>query len=407
MLSTMSGLATSALHRPCPTPLSRLAAPAVARLAPSAPAQPLMAQRLAATSVISRHLSLRASAEPQVRDWPAAGEAADGAGGLGPSGKLAWQAALHARPSREEIHQAREIHARRTGQGIHPGLSALTTRVGMAMALESSRDDLVAGEGPGVAAGLRDLAIGPGDAIAEQDPLLPSLGVRLALDGARAFITVSHPARLREVTDELERYRQGRPLGLRTVGLDFKPLLSQAHFVDRARAVSRQLLVLPGPGFGILPLHLRFKALVARSAFDYLDRPRIQTAVRDAGRCLQPGGGLVFEFAHAAGRAVPASAGVALGQISFREIEDALRQADLCLRSLYVTYHLAGDPDRPVIPTRRVRSDADGRIPLQKADAAAWSGWDEIARHADLQGRPVRIQASGLFVKQAQAQAKD
>lgn len=63
----------------------------------------------------------------------------------------------------------------------------------------------------------------------------------------------------------------------------------------------------------------------------------------------------------------------------------------------------------PTGPPRARRSpsrgpqDADGRISLCNADAAAWSGWDEICQWKDLWGLPVNGKVSGLFLKEGKA----
>lgn len=108
---------------------------------------------------------------------------------------------------------------------------------------------------------------------------------------------------------------------------------------------------------------------------------------------------MVFEFAHAAGQPAPDTAGIQLNKISFRQIEDAIRESGLQLHDLYVTFRWADNPQQQAIPTRRVAANEQGGLCLRRADAAAWSGWDEIFRQPQLHGRPVRIDASGLLLK--------
>ncbi len=280
--------------------------------------------------------------------------------------------------------------------------TALTTRIAMVIGLERSKEDLLLAQGPGVAAGLRDLAVVPGDAVAEQQPATPGLAVRFALEGAQTYVVMAHPARLAEVKDELDRYRDGRCLGVRSMTLDFKRRWPESHYTEGARTVAEHLSVLRGLDFSALPDGIRFKALISRGVFEYMDLPRIAATLRSAGQVLHPGGGLVFEFPHAASQLLVTRGQVTLSRIGFHQIEGPLRDAGLRLRSLFVTFRDAHQSATCLIATRRVLPDADGAIDLHKADAAAWSGWDEIVQQRESQDRPVRIEVSGLFVKQGQ-----
>lgn len=372
---------------------------------PSAASLAEIPARISATSTsnLARALSTGAPKGDPARDWPAAGDAWDGVRQISPAGVGACRAALGTPLAREAVRAVQRERAYRTGEGIDPALSEQTTRIGMALGLDRTPERLTRDEGPGVAAGLQALAIGPGDGVAEHDPDLPGLSVRLAHDGARVGLALSHPARLREVSGELERFRDGKPMIVQTMGPDLKPVRTQEEFIEGARAAARQLTVVPGPGLRALPEDVRLKAVISRGAFDHLPLPAIQAVVREAGSRLQHGGGLVFDFTHAASRPVAPKASERMGRIRFRDIEEALRDAGLGLQSLYVTFRLADQACLQALPTRRVLADQDGRIPLHKADAAAWSGWDEFARQPGLAGRPLQVGVSGLFLKDGKA----
>lgn len=358
---------------------------------------------ISGTARLARHFSSGDSGAVASRDWPGGPHEWDGGESLRREGWTARHAAMQAPASPAELTHAREAHASRTGEGDAPRVAQLTIQVGMVMGMERSHEQILHADGAGVGQGLRDLAIRPGDAVAEHDPRLPGLAARMALDGARAFLTLPRSLTLRDYQECLGLLREGQTFPVRAVGVDRKPVYPQAFYEESARIVARQLTVLPGTGFGALPQDVRFKALIARGAFDSLDPPAIRGAIEDAGRLLQPGGGLVFEFAHEAGRPVPAREGSRGASLGFREIAPAVERAGLGLRSLYVTFRLADDPGQPIIPTRRVLPDVDGRIDLSKADAAAMSGWNEMAAIDSLQGRPVRIDVSGLLVKEGKA----
>lgn len=399
MFSKVSGGAALFLQgssMPCVARSSAFVARRV--LLPSGPL-PVTSSRSGAASALSRSLAGPPPASFIHRDWPSARDGWYGTAPHATAGGIARQASLDAPASPAEIDFARQAHAQRTGEGVDPGLATATIQVSMNMALERSREEALKGDGPGVVEGLRGLAIGAGDAVAEQAPERAALPVCMAMEGVTFFVALPDPLRLRDYNAELERFREGHTRGIRTLGLDLKPLRPPQHFIEGAQAVSRQLTAVPGSGFEKLPKDTRFKALISRGVFDYLDRHEIDASVRDAGRLLQPGGGLVFDFSHAAGRPVPAEAGVQRNRLCFQDIEDAVHGAGLGLRSLYVTFRFADDPGQKVIPTRRVVADATGRIDLRKADAAAWSGWNEIFFRHDKHGRPVHIDVSGVFVK--------
>lgn len=402
MFSTLANHVRSVVRSPSAMQWSRPVALTALRL-PVARIQGGMASRIGGAHTFSARWMAGAPAGGRLRPWPAPEDAWDGAQQISPDGARACRAALETRLSRQAIDEARRKHAYRTGSGIDPELSLRATRIGMAMGLERSLQRVTHDDGPGVAAGLHALAIGPGDSVLEHDPDLPSLAVRMALDGADVYLALSHPARLREVNAEMDRYRRGDAPSIRTLRPDMKPLWPDEHYTEGARTVARRLTVVPGPGVDAVPEDVRLKALITRGAFDCLALPAIDATVRGLGRRLAPGGGLVFEFAHAASRPVPAVPGGGLGRIRFRDIAQALRDAGLDLQCLYVSFRIAGDPQRAVLAARRVLPDADGRISLTKADAAAWSGWNEISGQHDMQGRPLRVNVSGLFVKQGQA----
>ncbi len=380
-----------------------LALPVVRGLAPAASSS-TRAPRMDLAFPRVRHSSSGAGPVVYFRDWPAAQDGWNGQWKMTPEGQAARQAMLQAGASQGEVRRVRLEHMWRTGQGWPQELCATTMRTSMAIGLECTLAQLMLGQGPGLEQGLRTLAICAGDAVAEHEYDSPSLGVRLALDGAKVFITHSQPLRVKAVSDELERFKDGKSFPLRTVTPDGAFCFPHDHHPRAAREVARHLVSLPGhgPGFIGLPEGLRFKALISRNAFDCMDFHAVDAAVREAGCRLQPGGGLAFEFSHSAGRPTPASAGVRLNRIGFRDIEDAAAQAGLGLRVLWITFRRADEPapGRDVIAARRVLPDPDGRIHPHKADAAAWSGWQAIAQQPGLKGLPLCIKASGLFLKE-------
>lgn len=404
MFSKVAGHLACAFQTPPGASLAQpLAATAARRLAPANALWRTVAagaqRHDTAMAVRARSVSFMAAPPARQRDWPATSDVDDGIEEISTAGTLARRAAVDATPTRAAVHQVREAHAVMRGQGIDPSVSAAITSMCMTMGLERSLDELLATEAPGVAAGLRRLAIAPGDAVGEHDPADPGLAVRLALEGAHTFVALSYPTRYHEISRELDRYRGGTPTGMRQLANDLQPLRPQRHYEQASAEVGRHLRLVQGGGFGALPRESDYKALLSRGVFQYLDALGIDSAVRSAGRMLQPGGGLVFDFAHAAGQPAPAHAGVQLNKIQFSQIEDAVESAGLQLRCLYVTFRSADNPAHQVIPTRRVLTNKAGRIGLCRADAAAWSGWNEIYRQPRLHGQPVLIDVSGLLVK--------
>jgi len=408
MFSRVAHHARSVVPHGAVVPLPRATALAAASRLPhgslSASSSSSLVPRAAAGASVSRQLSSGALQAGTSRDWPAEGDAWDGQAAVTPAGLAARQAMLHLPASQAELQEAQNDHFCRTGIGVKPEQSELTTRIGMLMSIERPLRVLLEGFGPGVAQGLQALQLGPGDVVAEHAPNFPSLAVRLALDGVTAYLTVPWPHRLREVRDELARYSQGQPLAMRTLSKDLKPMRPNEYYPAAARRAASHLTALPGTGFESLPEGVKCKALISRRAFDYLDFHAADATVREAGRRLLPGGGLVFEFSHTAGRPVPASAGVRMNRVGFRDLEDAAQEAGLSLRHLHVAFLQPGTQGAEAIPARRVLQDADGRIDLRKADAAAWSGWDEICQRIDLRNMPVSVEVSGLFVKEGKAE---
>lgn len=358
-----------------------------------------------APSVRSRSISFlfpNPHAKP-VRDWPAAGETGQEIEALTTAGTAARRAALEA-PRQWAAKREREELAFRSGVGIEPGYAAEVNGINMVKGLERSRDMLLKEESPGVAAGLRELAIAPGDAVGELDPLEPTLAVHLALEGARTGVVLSSPARHRELTLELKRFEKGKTHPVRIMlPPDFKHMHPPEHYSNGARKVARQMSLVEGKGFGALPQDTRYKALIARGVFEYLDLRAIEAALDDAGRMLQPGGGLVFEFAHAAGTPSHPQAPVKLNRVAFRQLDEAARRNGLALKCINVQFRQAERPDGDLIPPRRVAGDARGEVAPDKADAAALTGWNEIARLQKHEAQPVMVDVSGVFIKQGSA----
>lgn len=345
---------------------------------------------------LSRNLSVATTGRSDSRDWPGM----DGEGEAqrwSADAERVRQACLAGRGNR----MASLARAYPCADQMGSGLATLTTQACMHMGLATLREELLEREAPGVVEGLRQLAIAPGDLVIDQDPAQPSLAVRLALEGIRTVVTLSSEARLQDVSDELVRYQSGRTAGLRRLRLDLHPSAPEPDHADSARTVARHLRAVGGPDLSAVPREARYKAVLSRSAFDFMELRDIHRTLRDAGRLLQAGGGLVFEFSHAAGWSEPAEPdGSQQRCIDFSQIAQAVQRAGLDLRHLHVAFRFVDNPSRAVIPARRVRPDRSGVIDLRLADAAARSGWEEIARQSSVAGRPVRISASGLFVKQ-------
>ncbi len=415
MFSHIAGHLKSAFHAP---PVARLAQPTMqgsARmaaittvpLAPGAAARHLILSPsgIPRGSDVAPPLRARSASflppgvAPPPRDWP---NLPQDAVQFTPEARAATLDAARASRGTAVRHEVRE-RAFRTGEGIEPGYAASVTAINMVFGLSRPAERLLAQDGPGVAAGLRTLAIAPGDRVAELDPDSPDLAVHLALQGSRAFLVLTHPARQREIGAELDRFAQGQTDPIRELSPDFKPLHPPEHYRDGARAVARHLSLVKGTGLGDLPYGTGFKALFARGVFEYLDTPAIEAALADAGRLLVPGGGLVFEFAHAAGTPSHPQSPKRLNRVSFRQLDAAARRAGLGLQCVNVRFRVPDRPQQALIPTRRVREDAKGWVHPDLADTAAWTGWNEIARLDKHTPQPVLVDVSGVYVKQAPA----
>lgn len=411
MFNKIAGHAKSVFHSSSIARLSRPAAITAAQVAPARSTRLSSAPGLTragemASSVRSRSASFlpmaptRTGATP-LRDWPAASDPGEDIEDITTAGTAARRAADQA-PREVAAKRETEELAFRTGIGIDPDYSASVTGISMVFGLERSAGKLLENEGPGIAAGLRELDIQPGDAVAELNPTEPGLAVRLALDGARTYLALSFPNRHREISAELQRYADGKTYPLRTRVPDADPLPA-AHYHEGARKVASQLTAVKATSFRALPQDIPYKALITRGALEILDREAIEATFRDAARLLQPGGGLVFEFAHAAGTPSHPKARVKLNKIEFRQLDEAARRSGLALKCLNVRFRLAESPQVHVIPARRVPGDTEGVVDLRKADAAAWTGWNEIARLDGHPAQPVLVDVSGVFVKQAPA----
>ena len=336
-------------------------------------------------------------ATPSPRDWPSAQDRPEEIEEITTAGAAARRACEQAPRTLAAKLETREL-AFRTGIGIEPGYSQDVTALSMLFGLERSVDTLLEHDGAGVAAGLQALALQPGDAVAELNPTEPGLAVRLALDGAQTYLALTFPNRLREISGELARFAEGKTCGVRTLVPGVEPLPA-SHYREGARQVARRLVPVKAAGFDALPQDIPYKALIARGSLDLLDPAYAEGILRDAGRMLQPGGGLVFEFAHAAGTPADPKAKVKLGKLEFRQLDEWARRSGLALRCMNVRFRLAESPQAHVIAPRRVAEASDGIIDLRRADAAAWTGWNEIARLKGHVAQPVLVDVSGVFVK--------
>lgn len=385
-----------------PAPVASLTRPVsltAARLPASFHSSAAQTPRSGVTAAFSQQLLSGALGIAVSRRWPREQDGWDGQRLISPAGQHARQAALDKPLSDETVGALRQWHAHKTGHGVPPELTSRMVRIGMVKAIDRPTEWALIDHGQGLVVGLRDLAIGPGDVVAEQEYDFPMLGVRLAMDGAKVFLTHSNAERTRMVDEELARYREGRTYPILKKGPDGKLAPSTADHSQAARHVARQLVAATGSAFDALPKDVGFKALISRCAFDVMDPRAVDASVRQAGRLLQPGGGLVFEFAHPASRMVPAEGGLSLRTTGLREIEDAVNAAGLGLRRLFVNFRFVDENGTGLIIDRCVLPDEDGRINLHKADAAAWSGWDEVAGQIEWRGRPLHVFVSGLFLK--------
>lgn len=408
MLNKIAGQAKSAFHSSSFARMTQPAAIAASRVAPARSSLPSASSiphgSELSTSVRSRSASfmpmppgLGRPVPPSPRDWPSVQDRPGDVEEISPAGTAARLAAAQAPRDRANRREAIEMSFR-TGAGIEPGYSQNVTGISMAFGLERSAEKLLEDEGAGVAAGLRELSLQPGDAVAELNPTEPGLAVRLAMDGARTWLLLSFPNRLSEVNKELERFAKGKTCGVRTFVPGVAPL-PDAHYREGARKVAGLLTPMKAASFSVLPQGVSYKALIARGVFELLDSSYADGLLRDAGRILEPGGGLVFEFAHAAGTSADPQSKVKLQRLEFRQLDEAARQSGLALKCMNVRFRLAETPHEHVIPARRVVADADGIVDLRKADAAAWTGWNEIARVGNHKAQPVLVDVSGVFVK--------
>ncbi len=306
-------------------------------------------------------------------------------------------------PALQGRHSAqRAALAEQSQRALHlqPHLRTALLASSMLAGLEQPLHEILEREAPGIAHGLRLLALKPGDAVAECDPGDLALPVQLALSGCR--VTLLHGDMLTgaRLWDEVEAYARGTPRGVPRQRPDGESWLSPAQYKERALAVGRCLAVRQERDFPHLPGQGQWRALLARGTAAFRVPGDELDDLRAAARLLAPGGGLLFRMPHAAGEQEAGNAGWIRRQRQMGELEDTARRHGLNLRCAHITFDSPGVPSGTVLAPRQVAPECRGWVDFHNVDAAAWDGWNALQRDTWIKQHPMTVEVSGMLERE-------
>ncbi|HSW18093.1 MAG TPA: hypothetical protein VLJ86_12765 [Ramlibacter sp.] len=337
------------------------------------------------------------------RLWPASGRwiVNDDGVAAGPGDWLRERARVNAGPQPDAVSAQQADAKALATQGPAKQTLQKTVANTMLAGLVRPLNEAVAHRGSGVAAGLDLLDLQGGEAIAEVDPDHLQMGVRLARYGCSYDASVSNMEFHSAYRAELEHFRAGQPSGERA-GIFSREHWSPEQLSCMAQDVALRLCINPGTELLPAPPTGGFKAILSLSNFQHMTLADIESVLMMGAQCLQARGGFIFEFEHRADIRKSAVAGVngrGHTTVSFSDLARTTQDAGLELVCLHMRFRSLAEPGRTLIPTRVVRPDKGQAISVERADAAAITGFAEIGANKALLRHPVVIEASGMFVK--------
>ncbi len=304
-------------------------------------------------------------------------------------------------PRHEGRHSAgRAALADQSRQAIeqHPHLHTALLASSMLAGLEHSLPEILERQAPGIAHGLKLLALKPGDAVADFDPGDLSLPVRLALEGCKVTLLHSDLLTSARLYDEVVAYERGRPRGMPRQRPDGQPWLSTREYRQLARQAGWNLSVYPASRYwNQLAMQEPWRALLSRGRLAFQDEAEAVAEFKAAARLLARGGGLLFQMPHGAGEPQPANAGWTRRLLQMGQIEDAACSQGLRLRCAHITFHSPGVELGTLLEPRQVAPECSGWVDFHNVDAAAWDGWCELQRDTQIRHHPMTVEVSGLL----------
>lgn len=301
---------------------------------------------------------------------------------------------------RHSAQRAQRDDQVRQALALRPHLRMAVVASSMLSGLEHTLHEVLFSEAPGIADGLRRLALKRGDAVAECDPGDLALPVQLASQGC--LVTLVHGDMLisARMWDEVEAYRRGEPRGLPRERPDGKAWLEPQQYQSRAREAGACLTVQPGVDWHQLQGRGEWRALLSRGRLAFRDPDEAHEELKAAARLLAPGGGLLFRMPHAAGEADPVNAGWTRRRLQLGALEDVARRQGLNLRCAHLTFDSPGLPSGTLLAPRVVAPECNGWVDFHNVDAAAWDGWKALSQEGWIKQHPMTVEVSGMFERQ-------
>ncbi len=319
------------------------------------------------------------------------------------AGRQAQAALRREVPAQQGRHSAQRAALAEQSQRalfLQPHLHTALLASSMLAGLEQPLSELVVREAPGIAHGLRLLALKPGDAVAECDPGDLALPVHLALTGCRVTLLHSDMLTGARLWDEVEAYARGAPRGQPRQRPDGSPWLPPAQYRERALQAASHLAVVQVRDLPHLPGQGAWRALLSRGTMAFRFQGEDLEDLKAASRLLAPGGGLLFRMPHAAGEREEGNAGWARRRHPMGELEDMARRHGLNLRCAHLTYDSPGVQSGTLLAPRQVAPECSGWVDFHNVDAAAWDGWSALQRDTWVQQHPMTVEVSGLLERE-------